>query len=931
MYCLNIVTDHITKDSKVVVVAPVHALLVHFFVSENKSATVNTDKETVSQGYKARSQLKHQGFWTSNLEWLDHSTSLPSKTPALLKSFSNLSVTAADDACFASSQDAFAAATPSESGFGKPEVRSDSRATSGAGTSSSFFAEALEIPSSREEIIKLRRERRRQRRAMNRKMAGPSPHGSRDAGEQTSKSGWEVSPQEGLTSAVEGPWHTGDAPKLGGLLQRIQEGEPVTAVLEGEDPFDQLSLIQQLGRAGFPEASLELLRWAKEHRQRRFKKASQYTALITALGRSGQGEQAAEIFTEMQSRGGGVAPTYFSYSALILARQHAGQWEEACQVLLQMRKAMRSEGPEWSPVDSPANAPYNAVISACAQQGQRERAAEVFATMKVDGVAPDVITFSSLINAYSHGGRWEEAFTTFSELMQTPGVSPNAYTFTTLITACRRGRQYERALEVFETSRALGVAPNTYTYNALIEVCGVAGWWERALEAFVEMHEAGVEQDTRTYNSAIRACGKGAQYERAEMLFDAMPDAGVTRNTITYDAMIGACERQGKWERAVELLGQMKAEGVPADVRVYSTAVSACARAFQWDAAFGILELMQGDGVSPNVVTFTILINACRSAPKRSTLQGVVLEMQQMGLAPNTRTYNALMRAEYKARDCDEGFKLFERMRLEGVPRDAFTYRAQMAGCITNARWPQLFEVFAAMTHDGIEGHPGDWEEALHLLVAAECAEVDPVAPAGARDYTKLIRQCARRGHWQRALVLYRQLRMAAWEGGQEGRCGVGREALDEVAGALWRCGEHKHALQVMHEAVGEGVYQHASISGGEQDVRAMTAAAGEARTLCWLIQLEHGMLHEFTEPAPCMRLLTGPLVKPEDPLEIWEDEHGEEPLLQRLQSPFREVGESPGTLEASGEEVREWLNATWKQSGGQGVCEVALRMIKSG
>ncbi len=55
---------------------------------------------------------------------------------------------------------------------------------------------------------------------------------------------------------------------------------------------------------------------------------------------------------------------------------------------------------------SPNTVTFNSLITAVAQGGQWEKAAEVFEQMQAHGCTPDVVTYTALIAAFDKGGQW---------------------------------------------------------------------------------------------------------------------------------------------------------------------------------------------------------------------------------------------------------------------------------------------------------------------------------------------------------------------------------------------------------------------------------------------------------------------------------------------------------------------------------------------
>ena len=85
------------------------------------------------------------------------------------------------------------------------------------------------------------------------------------------------------------------------------------------------------------------------------------------------------------------------------------------------------------------------------------------------------------------------AFALFDEMIA-DGVAPNAVTWSSLVHACARGgggAGLERAFAAFDAMAAAGVAPNVVTYTTLIDACAKAGQTHVAYALFDSMLRRG--------------------------------------------------------------------------------------------------------------------------------------------------------------------------------------------------------------------------------------------------------------------------------------------------------------------------------------------------------------------------------------------------------------------------------------------------------
>ncbi|KAL5711815.1 hypothetical protein ACHQM5_014054 [Ranunculus cassubicifolius] len=82
-------------------------------------------------------------------------------------------------------------------------------------------------------------------------------------------------------------------------------------------------------------------------------------------------------------------------------------------------------------------------------------------------IAPNVVTYNSLIHGLSRLGQWKQAISLF-EKMSRENVSPGVHTFTILVDSlCKAGRLMD-ALKMFEAMSQFGAKPDVVTYTSLI-------------------------------------------------------------------------------------------------------------------------------------------------------------------------------------------------------------------------------------------------------------------------------------------------------------------------------------------------------------------------------------------------------------------------------------------------------------------------------
>merc|ERR1719428_1332240 len=102
---------------------------------------------------------------------------------------------------------------------------------------------------------------------------------------------------------------------------------------------------------------------------------------------------------------------------------------------------------------------YSAVIDACAKAGQEEEAEEVYKRMLKDGVAPSIVTLTSLSKAHARFGNWQRVESIMNEL-HVHGLKMNEYFLCNLLSAYANAKpqaQAERAVQQLRNAVQLGL------------------------------------------------------------------------------------------------------------------------------------------------------------------------------------------------------------------------------------------------------------------------------------------------------------------------------------------------------------------------------------------------------------------------------------------------------------------------------------------
>ncbi|CAN6825736.1 unnamed protein product [Brassica oleracea] len=387
----------------------------------------------------------------------------------------------------------------------------------------------------------------------------------------------------------------------------------------------------------------------------------------------------------------------------------------------------------------PSNTTCNVLLTSLVRANEFQKCCEAFEVV-CKGVSPDVYLFTTAINAFCKGGKVEEGIVLFSK-MEEAGVAPNVVTYNTvidglgmigsiLVKGLIKAKGVSDACCVLKEMTEKGFPPNVIVYNNLIDGLIEAGSLSKAVEVKDDMVSKGLSLTSSTYNTLIKGYCKNGQADVAERLLKEMLSMGLTVNQGSFTSVIcllcsrgmfdsalcfvgemllrnmspgggllttlisglytktsnallhGLCEA-GKLEEAFRIQEEILGRGFVMDTVSYNTLISGYCRKRKMEEAFRLMDEMVDRGLKPNNYTYIILIfmiNGCCKAERAEEGQKLFDEMVSENVQPNTVVYNHLIRAYCRSERLSMASDLSEDMRHRGILPNSATYTSLIKG-----------------------------------------------------------------------------------------------------------------------------------------------------------------------------------------------------------------------------------------------------------
>eukprot|EP00752_Nemacystus_decipiens_P007447 g6656.t1 len=506
---------------------------------------------------------------------------------------------------------------------------------------------------------------------------------------------------------------------------------------------------------------------------------------INCLGKMKRWEQAVKVFERM-STDLGHAPDSMTHSLVINSLALSGRSEEAIALFDRM---CHSSDPNIKANPSALTSSLNSAINACNIAGRWQDALDLVRRAEESGVKPDMISYSTLMNALCHSGECARALEVFREMIKRK-LEPGLVSCNYVLTYCSKHKAGMVAMEFLVVMKKAKLKVTSVSYNAVIAALFREEQYELVLEMFREMQLFGLAPDGFAVSHCLQACDLTEKYDAAAGVIRGLWKMGTPVEDRIYTVAFSVLARGCHVKLITDLLHDMETRGVKPNEGCYTSIVTAYCKAERVKEAERLLRRLRAEGKPIYTAAFTSVISSCKHGGDSERALALFEEMQaappEANIAPNQFTYNALISVLTFSGRLDVATEKFREMKEIGLQYDLVTFVNMILGFARENRYKDVLVMFegmealmAANTRDGKDGSvpmlvrnqigyrncyhealkgcevEGNWEMARRILKSMHLQnmEVDVVA------YGAAIGACGRKGRWKEALEILREMK----------------------------------------------------------------------------------------------------------------------------------------------------------------------------
>lgn len=384
------------------------------------------------------------------------------------------------------------------------------------------------------------------------------------------------------------------------------------------------------------------------------------------------------------------------------------------------------------------------------------------------GVAPNIVTYNILINAYCDCRKTDTALQHYRVLINDAPFSPSPTTYRILVKGLVDNDKVEKAVELKDDMLDKGLAPDALVYNLcmlglvkkgeadkavdvyeelrgkfgfvsdgivygnLIKAYFQKGMEEKAMEIYNDVigENSSVKMGAVAYNFVLQALVQNGKFDEGLKLFDRLLSEHshpmrITVNLGSFNVMSdGFCE-QGRYKEAIEVFRKMgEKKCSPDTLSVNNLIEKLCGGGMLPDAEEIYREM--GDGAKPDEITHILLIDACFAQNRPEDAAGYFDKMVELGLKPNLNAYNKVVDGLIKAGKLDEANGYFSQM-MEKLKLEAANFEPILRALCEASKLDEVLNLVGEMLSDEKLGLSSEMDEVVRDAFRKEGREDDLV------------------------------------------------------------------------------------------------------------------------------------------------------------------------------------------------------------
>ncbi|CAN8304708.1 unnamed protein product [Cochlearia groenlandica] len=433
-----------------------------------------------------------------------------------------------------------------------------------------------------------------------------------------------------------------------------------------------------------------------------------WSAMIGAYSREHRWKEVSKLFRLMMEDG--VLPDDFLFPKILQGCGNCGDGEtgkliHSVVIKLGMTSCLRVS---------------NSILAVYAKCGELGSATKLFRDME----ERDVVAWNTVLLAYCHNGKHEEAVGLVEE-MEKEGISPGLVTWNILIGGYNQLGKCDAAIELMQKMESFGIAADVFTWTAMISGLIHNGMRFQALDMFRKMFLAGVAPNGITIMSAVSACSYLKVLNLGLEVHSIAVKMGFLEDVLVGNSLVDMYSKCGKMEDARNVFDSVKNK----DVYTWNSMITGYCQAGYCGKAYELFTKMQDANVKPNSITWNTMISGYIKNGDEGEAMDLFQRMEKDGrLQRNTASWNLIIAGYIQNGKKDEALELFRKMQISRHTPNSVTILSLLPACANLLGTKMVREIHGCVLRRNLD--------AVH---AVKNALTDTSAKSGDIGYSRAI------------------------------------------------------------------------------------------------------------------------------------------------------------------------------------------------
>ncbi|GLT29648.1 hypothetical protein SLA2020_045010 [Shorea laevis] len=377
----------------------------------------------------------------------------------------------------------------------------------------------------------------------------------------------------------------------------------------------------------------------------------------------------------------GILPSSFTFSSLIHSFSSQGNMSRAIEVL----ELMTDEKIRY-PYD---NFVCSSVVSGFCKIGKPELAIGFFENAMTSGtLRPNIATYTALLSALSILGRFDKVYDLVSGIDK-QGLAFDVVMYSSWICGCYKDTDLVEAFRKHREMVDKGIKPDVFSYTILIDKFSKEGNVEKATGFLWKMLKDGVKANVVTYTAIMLGFCKKGKLEEAFTILKEVEDMGIEVDEFMYATLIDGVCRRGELDHAFDLLHEMEKKMVKPSIITYNTVINGLCKVGRTFEADKFLKRVDGD-----IVTYSTLLHHYTEDENVHGILETKRRLEDAGVAVDVAACNVLIKALFVVGAFEDAHALYQAMPEMNLIADSITYCTMINGYCRAERIEDALELF---------------------------------------------------------------------------------------------------------------------------------------------------------------------------------------------------------------------------------------------